>query len=204
MSLPPIEHNVTGIDFTDHRHLVYAGPPLIDIHAHVTRTRSPGPDSPWELGPARTMMEVAAEFGVRRIYTMCPPEDAAPLRQAFGARLGLIASISKKLDEPDEPAYRLLDNFLEQGAELLKFWSAPRDAIRALVLRHPTRFLFGSDLVTHHDLPTDHYRSRYWCQRMLWESDWEGPSPIHDPDYRQGDGARATPLLRGLRLPAEL
>jgi predicted TIM-barrel fold metal-dependent hydrolase len=318
MALPPIEHNVTGIDFADRRHLVYAGPPLIDVHAHITRTRPPGADTPWDIGAARTMMAVAAEFGVRRIYTMCPPEDVAPLRQELGARLGVIASISKKLDEPDDVAYRLLDRFLEQGAELLKFWAAPRgrdrglfvdapwrieaarrarsagvrvvmvhvadpdawfdtvyaddakfgtkaeqyapfrrmlemfpdltwigahmggaperpdfldellttyphlyldtsatkwqvrevsahrDALRALIGRHPTRFLFGSDLVTRHDLPPDHYRSRYWCQRTLWESDWEGPSPIHDPDYRPQDGAPATPLLRGLGLAPDL
>jgi predicted TIM-barrel fold metal-dependent hydrolase len=318
MSLPAIEHNVTNIDFTDHRHLVYAGPPLIDIHAHVTRTRPPEEGAPWGLDAARTMMEVAAEFGMGRVYTMCPPEDVAPLRQEFGSRLGVIASISKKLDEPDEAAYRLLERFLEQGAELLKFWSAPRgrdrglfvdapwrieaarrarsagvrvvmvhvadpdawfdsvyadaakfgtkaeqyvpwrrmlemfpdltwigahmggfpegpelldellttyphlyldtsatkwqvrevsarrDAIRALIECHPTRFLFGSDLVTRHDLPRDHYRSRYWCQRMLWESRWEGPSPIHDLDYRPEAGRPATPMLRGLGLPAEL
>ena len=28
-----------------------------------------------------------------------------------------------------------------------------------------------------------HYVSRYWTQRTLWESDWEGRSPIADPDY---------------------
>jgi hypothetical protein len=82
--------------------------------------------------------------------------------------------------------------------------SAHRDAIRALVCRHPDRFLFGSDLVTRHDLPREHYVSRYWCQRTLWESDWEGRSPIADPDYPAAAGEPPTPPLSGLELPAEV
>jgi hypothetical protein len=82
--------------------------------------------------------------------------------------------------------------------------SAHRDAIRALVCKHPDRFLFGSDLVTRHGLPREHYVSRYWCQRTLWESDWEGRSPIADPDYQHGEGEPATPMLRGLNLPREV
>src|SRR5207249_9837605 len=50
--------------------------------------------------------------------------------------------------------------------------SAHRDATRSLVCRHPDRFLFGSDLVTRHGLEREHYVSRYWCQRSLWESTW--------------------------------
>jgi predicted TIM-barrel fold metal-dependent hydrolase len=82
--------------------------------------------------------------------------------------------------------------------------SAHRDAVRALVLRHPGRFLFGSDLVTRHGLTREHYVSRYWCQRTLWESAWEGPSPIADPDYAPPPGGPPTPTLRGLALPAEV
>ena len=33
----------------------------------------------------------------------------------------------------------------------------------------------------------EHYVSRYWCQRTLWESTWEGPSPIADPDWHPAD-----------------
>ena len=80
--------------------------------------------------------------------------------------------------------------------------SAHRDAIRALLLRYPDRFLFGSDLVTRHHLEREHYVSRYWAQRTLWESDWVGRSPIADPDYKADAGAPGTPLLRGVDLPA--
>jgi hypothetical protein len=50
-------------------------------------------------------------------------------------------------------------------------------------------------------LPRDHYVSRYWCQRTLWESAWEGRSPIADPDF---DPEGETPTLRGLELPPDV
>ena len=62
------------------------------------------------------------------------------------------------------------------------------DAVRALICRYPDRFFFGSDLVTRHTLEREHYVSRYWCQRTLWESDWQGPSPIADGDFKAEDG----------------
>lgn len=318
------EHNVTGIDYADRRHFRYAGPPIVDIHTHLMRTRPTDPPQgpPVGHGPgaslsqAETMVEVATEFGVGRIVTMCPVDDIVPLRERFGDRLGFNASILKKaIDEPDDEAYRLLDRFLEAGVEMVKFWSAPRgrdrglivdapwriesakraraagirtimvhvgdpdawfqtvyadtakfgtkseqyvglvrmlemfpdltwigahmggdsehpdhlealleryphlrldtsatkwqvrevsprrEAIRSLMVRYPDRFLFGSDLVTRHPLPREHYVSRYWCQRTLWESAWEGHSPIADPDYHPADGQPVTPRLCGLSLP---
>ena len=325
----PPEHNVTGQDYGDRRHFRYAGPPIIDVHAHVRTARpgaregQPAPDGPVDtLEQARVMLNVAAELGVGRIYSMCPPDDIPPLRARFGDRLGFNGPISKKLDEPEEVAYRLLDRFLELGVEIIKFWSAPRGrerglfvdapwrseaarraraagvrivmvhvadpdvwfghtysdaakfgtkldqyvglrrmleefadmtwiaahmggdpehpdhleelleryphlyldtsatkwqvrevsahraAVRDLVCRRPGRFLFGSDLVTRHGLPREHYVSRYWCQRTLWESAWEGPSPVADPDYSNNyaaePGALPAPPLRGLSLPADV
>ena len=322
----PPEYNVTGVDYRDRLHLRYAGPPLLDIHTHLMQTRPTDPKEgpPVGTGPgaslaqAETMMGVAQEFGVARIYTMCPADDIPPLRERFGPRLGFNGPITKKLDEPDDVAYRLLDRFVELGVEMIKFWAAPRGrerglfvdapwrieaarraraagvriimvhvadpdawfrttyadaarfgtkaeqyvglermlqlfpdltwigahmggdpehpdhlealleryphlhfdtsatkwqvrevsahraAVRSLVCRYPDRFLFGSDLVTRHHLEREHYVSRYWCQRTLWESDWEGRSPIADPAYEPAPGEPATPLLRGLYLPADV
>jgi hypothetical protein len=321
----PIEHNVTGVDFNERQHFRYTGP-LLDIHAHVLQTRPTDPVNgpPSSTGPgaslaqAETMLEVAQEFGVQRTISMCPPDDILPLRERFGPRIGFNGPISKKPDEPEEVAYRLLDRFLELGVEIIKFWAAPRgrerglfvdtpwrievarraqaagirlmmvhvadpdtwfrttyadvakfgtkldqyvglermlelfpdlrwigahmggdpehadhleslleryphlyfdtsatkwqvrevsahrEAVRGLVCRYPHRFLFGSDLVTRHQLPRDHYVSRYWCQRTLWESTWEGRSPIADPDYTHAEGEPSTPWLRGLGLPTEV
>jgi hypothetical protein len=318
----PPEHNVTGQDYADRQHFRYAGPPLIDIHSHVLQTRPTDPPNgpPVGYGPgasiaqAETMLEVAREFGIVRTYTMCPPDDIPPLRERFGPALGFNGSIMKKLEEPDDAAYQLLDRFLAEGVKIIKFWSAPRgrergllvdapwrieaarraqaagiraimvhvadpdawfrgmyadaakfgtkaeqyiglermlqlfpeltwigahmggdpehadhleallerypnlyfdtsatkwqvrevsahrDAVRGLMCRHPGRFLFGSDLVTRHLLVREHYVSRYWCQRTLWESAWEGASPIADPDYQAPAGESGTPPLRGLNL----
>jgi hypothetical protein len=319
MTAPP-EHNVTGIDYDDRRHFRYAGP-LIDVHAHVTQTKpdvKDGPPAEPSADQAELMLAVAAEFGVTRTISMCSPEDIPPLRERFGRRLGFNGPINKKLDEPDDVAYRSLDRFLELGIEVIKFWGAPRgrdrglfvdapwrieaarraqaagvrvamvhvadpdtwfrtayadaakfgtkaeqyaglrhlleefpdlqwigahmggdpehpdhlepllerypnlyfdtsatkwqvrevsahrEAIRSLVIRRPDRFLFGSDLVTRYGLPREHYVSRYWCQRTLWESSWEGRSPIADPDYTPGAEELATPPLLGLSLPADV
>jgi predicted TIM-barrel fold metal-dependent hydrolase len=319
------EYNVTGIDYSQRAHLVYKGPPIIDVHAHVLQTRPTDPKEgpPPATGPGATtdqayqMLDVAGEFGVGRVYSMCFPDDIKPLRERLGDKIGFIGSIHKKLEEPEEVAYQLVDRFLQEGVEMLKFWSAPRgrdrglfvdaswrieaakraraagvriimvhvadpdawfrttyadtakfgtkpdqyvglermlelfpdltwigahmggdpehpehlealleryphlyfdtsatkwqvrevsqhrEAVRALILKYPGRFLFGSDLVTRHHLVRDHYASRYWCQRTLWESSWEGRSPIADPDYKLEEGVRS-PVLRGLSLPADV
>jgi hypothetical protein len=82
---------------------------------------------------------------------------------------------------------------------------SPRaEAHRALLCKFPDRFLFGTDLVTRHQLTREHYVSRYWCQRTLWESDWVGPSPIADADYTSMEGGPPTPLLCGVGLPAHV
>lgn len=79
--------------------------------------------------------------------------------------------------------------------------SPRRREIHALVCRRPDRFLFGTDLVTRHHLTAEHYVSRYWCQRTLWESTWEGPSPIADPDWKPAGDAPEHPPLLGVGLP---
>src|SRR4051794_18287951 len=91
----PPEHNVTGIDYRERGHFRRSGPPIIDFHAHVMRTRPPeaaeGGTSPADgadpLAQARTMLAVAEEFGVGRVVSMCPPEDIPALRQEFGGRI---------------------------------------------------------------------------------------------------------------------
>jgi hypothetical protein len=82
--------------------------------------------------------------------------------------------------------------------------SPRREAIRALICRFPDRFLFGSDLVTRESLPREPYVSRYWCQRTLWETAWEGQSPIADPDFQTEPGGPTTPPLHGLRLSGDV
>ena len=70
---------------------------------------------------------------------MCPHDDIPRLRERFGDRLHFNGSIAKKADEPDDAVYRLLDRFLEQGIEIIKFWSAPRGRERGLFVDAPWR-----------------------------------------------------------------
>jgi predicted TIM-barrel fold metal-dependent hydrolase len=143
-----LEHNVTGQDYGERRHFRYAGPPLVDVHTHVLQTRpgdpvngppsGQGPDA--SIEQAETMLDVAREFGIARTYTMCFADDIPILRERFGNALGFSGSISKKkADEPDDVAYRLLDQFLELGVEIIKFWAAPRGRDRGLTVDAPWR-----------------------------------------------------------------
>lgn len=94
--------------------------------------------------------------------------------------------------------------------------------------RYAGRILFGSDIVTtdEHlladkrpgvysgelasspDQAFELYASRYWALRTLWETDYDGPSPIADPDLAMVDPARFTPsdapTLRGKSVPSDV
>jgi predicted TIM-barrel fold metal-dependent hydrolase len=141
------EFNVTGIDYGDRRHFRYQGP-LIDVHAHVMRTRPTDPKAgpPPSSGPgatveqAETMLAVAEEFGIVQTVTMCAPDDIPPLRERFGDQLLFNGLLGKqRIDEPDEEAYRLLDRYLHEGVKILKLWSAPRGRERGLIVNAPWR-----------------------------------------------------------------
>ncbi|MEM9346043.1 MAG: amidohydrolase family protein [Planctomycetota bacterium] len=83
---------------------------------------------------------------------------------------------------------------------------------------NPGRVLFGSDIVawpTNTDpnpenLEADHgfdlYASRYWALRTLLETDYNGPSPIVDPDLHKVDPSvdpKSTATLRGAGLSTD-
>lgn len=82
-------------------------------------------------------------------------------------------------------------------------------AFYAFCQRNPGRILFGSDIVASPDpspmatsMSFDLLASRYWALRTLYESDYEGDSPIVDPDLPLVDPslpADAAPMLRGAR-----
>ena len=85
---------------------------------------------------------------------------------------------------------------------------------------NPGRVLFGSDIVAwptntdpdpekpDADHGFDLYASRYWALRTMLETDYEGPSPIVDPDLHKVDPSvdpKSTATLRGAGLnPAQL
>jgi hypothetical protein len=102
-----------------------------------------------------------------------------------------------------------------------------RHELLAFLTRFRGRVLFGSDIVTgdEHLRPAedehevyrrasspaqafDLYASRYWALRTMLESDYEGESPIADPDLAMTDPERYdemdAPHLAGRSLPADL
>ncbi|MCP4836633.1 MAG: amidohydrolase family protein [Phycisphaera sp.] len=104
----------------------------------------------------------------------------------------------------------------------------PED-VRSFLEKRRGRILFGSDIVTLDEHlesadPDDEnemnrkagnraeafdlYASRYWALRTLWETEYEGESPIADPDLAMVDPERhdamSAPRLRGMSLPREL
>lgn len=109
----------------------------------------------------------------------------------------------------------------------------PRTALLELLEKHRGRILFGSDIVTmeQHLAPRkdfapgtpaatfaaqastreeafDLYASRYWALRTMFETAYDGESPIADPDLMMVDPARfdamSAPRLAGKALPKDL
>ena len=97
-----------------------------------------------------------------------------------------------------------------------------REELLSFLMQWKGRILYGSDIVTsdahvsntlagkEFDSPTpyDLYASRYWSQRTLFETDYEGESPIADPDLHLVDpeqySVQDAPLLRGKSLPDDI
>lgn len=70
------------------------------------------------------------------------------------------------------------------------------ESVRDFLIRNADRVLFGSDLVASDKFQSfEHYASRYWAHRTVWETAYRGESPIDDPDAEQ------PPRLAGLALP---
>ncbi len=131
-----------------------------------------------------------------------------------------------------------LDGLLDRHPNLHLDTSATKWMVRELSRHDTERFtsflqrwsgriLFGSDIVTSDDHleaaadgnemtakasseaeAHDLYASRYWALRHLFESDYDGPSPIADPDLQMVDpehhGPLDAPTLHGHQLPVEL
>ncbi len=103
-----------------------------------------------------------------------------------------------------------------------------RDELIDFYRRYPGRVLFGSDILTsdehlHAEKSVDNemtakastpeeafdlYASRYWALRTMYETGYEGESPIADPDLHMVDPERFDPLdappMRGKSLPPEI
>jgi hypothetical protein len=75
---------------------------------------------------------------------------------------------------------------------------------------NPGRVLFGTDIVANENMNNsigfDLFASRFWALRTLIETNYDGPSPIVDPDLHKVDPTvpeDATPPLRGAGIDVE-
>ena len=76
--------------------------------------------------------------------------------------------------------------------------------LRQFCEANPGRVLFGTDIVANENMNNsigfDLFASRYWALRTLLETDYDGPSPIVDPDLHRVDPQlpeHSTAHLRG-------
>lgn len=104
----------------------------------------------------------------------------------------------------------------------------PRERVVGFFTKWRGRLLFGSDIVVTDDhldsrksgasamgdladspeAAWDLYASRYWALRAMFETAYEGESPVADPDLAMLEPERydamSAPSLRGMNLPADL
>ncbi len=129
--------NRLGLDYrAEARTLPYAGP-IVDVHVHLQN-----------VACAELFFEVAALYGVGKVWSMTQLEQVDAMRQRFGERIDFIA-VPNYADRENDPAVfttdwlRRIDAFAEKGVRVCKFWAAPRgrdwDA-EAMRLDSPARF----------------------------------------------------------------
>ncbi len=87
-------------------------------------------------------------------------------------------------------------------------------SVRDFFIAFQDRIVFGSDVVVGDKYDWDHYASRYWALQQLWETTYDGESPIEDPDGGRGFNPRTgefnaaladgIPRIKGVDLPVEV
>ncbi len=186
------EHGLT-LDHPFVRPVIDAAAELgYDFMVHV------GDPSVW-WQPGRPYAD-AARFGTKAAQY----EQLEWFLEYVAPRTVIAAHMGGSIEEPQR-----LDDLLSRYPHLHLDTSATKwivrevarrpDAARGLLLRWSERILFGSDLVVRDEYAGfDHYASRYWAQRTMWETSYRGGSPIADPD------AEGDPQLAGLSLPADV
>jgi len=141
------------------------------------------------------------------------PEHYEPLERLldqFGDRPWIAAHMG---GHPEDLTHlqQLLDRhpnlYLDTSATkwMVRELSKHADAFADFCGRNPGRILFGTDIVADSDnVDYDLYASRFWALRTLIEGDYDGPSPIVDPDLPLVDPdapPHATAWLHGAHMP---
>jgi hypothetical protein len=136
--------------------------------------------------------------------------DRIHLGAHMGGSLEILDLLAKRLEK--YPHY-ILDMSATKWMVRAAAEQSPQD-VRDFFIQFQDRILFGSDLVVGDKYDWDHYASRYWALQHVWETNYQGESPIEDPDGGQGFNpktgtfyaaqADGKPKLAGVNLPDEV
>jgi hypothetical protein len=140
----------------------------------------------------------AAKFGDRDLHYRLWADALEEYRDHpwLGAHLGGNPENLPRLQEfLDRFPNLVLDNSATRW--MVREISKQRDEARDFIIRNQDRIIFGSDQVSGDDRGFDFLASRYWAHRKLWETAYNGPTNIYDPDLP----ADRQPEIHGMALP---
>ncbi len=201
----------------------WAAPRGLDRHPHMRL----------DAAPKRQAMKLAHELGMTLMVHVADPDVWFAHKytdvQKYGSKREQYDQLARAIDAfPDATWWAahlagspedldFLQKLLDQFPQLVVDTSATKWMVRELS-RHPARMadfcrantgriMFGTDIVADPaDMSADLLASRYWALRVLFETDYDGPSPIVDPDLRMADPSLAehsTAHLRGAGLDSD-
>ncbi|MFP4144250.1 MAG: amidohydrolase family protein [Phycisphaeraceae bacterium] len=183
-------------------------------------------DSPWR----QKAMKLARDAGMMFMVHIADPDTWFATHYAdaahYGTKLDQYGPLRDLLEQFDDCPWLaahmggypedldFLQEMLDRYPHLHLDTSATKWMVRELsqqgsafadfATHNAGRLLFGTDIVaTTENRDFDLYASRYWALRTLMETDYDGPSPIVDPDLPLLDPTlpeHATAHLRGVHL----
>lgn len=130
----------------------------------------------------------------------------------MGGSLESLADLTKRMDR--YPHYVLDSSATRWIVRAVS--EQPVEPLREFFEKYQDRILFGTDNVVGFGEPRsfDHYASRYYAHQLMWETDYDGESPIDDPDGGKGFDSAANrldprketgvPRLKGLNLSPQI
>ena len=129
-----------------------------------------------------------------------PLEDVLERHRGINFIGAHMAGYPEQLDFVGELLDRHPNYYVDTSATkwIVREISRQADEARAFFEKYRDRILFGTDNFVMPDRDTHLYNTRYWAHQLLWESDMDVESPIHDDDY----GGK--PVIRGINLPPDL
>jgi hypothetical protein len=185
-----------------------------------------------DAGPQRQAMTLARELGMHLMVHVADPDTWFAHKytdaQKYGSKLQQYERLAAAIDAfPDALWWAahmagspedldFLQKLMDRFPQLVVDTSATKWMVRELsrrpahfadfCRRNRGRIMFGTDIVADTaTMSADLFASRFWALRTLLETDYDGPSPIVDPDLVMADPSlppHTTARLRGAQLDA--